>query len=117
MARIASLLLMFALVFTNGPAIASALCRHADAIAHASALESADRAIAAEAAHEEQAAGAGGNKGMLADAASVQLAGFVTPAEPALFVPLPSAEPKVRGADDPDPSGRALRPLLEPPAA
>lgn len=116
MTRIASLLLMFALVITNGPAIASAMCRHADARAHVSALQSADRGIAEAAAHEERAA-ASGQKGTLADAASVQLAGFVTPAGPILHVPAAGAPQKPRAVDDADRSSRALRPLLEPPLA
>lgn len=117
MTRLTSLLLMIALVITNGPAIASALCRHADAAAHAAALQSDDHGVAASAVEEDRAAAAASKKGMLADAASVQLAGFVTPSEPVLPLPLPTPSPIVRAVDEDSPPGRALRPLLEPPLA
>jgi len=117
MARLASLLIMFALVITSGPAIASAMCRHADAVSHASALQSTDRGVSAAAADEETAAAATGRKGTLADLASVQLAGFVTPAQPALYVPLARASLSLRAVDDDSPPGRSPRPLLEPPLA
>ena len=117
MTRLASLLLMFALVITNGPAIASAMCRHTDAAAHANALQSHDRGIAAAAAKEDRAAASADRKGTLADAASVQLAGFVRPAEPVLHVPFQPKPLSLRAADDDGPPGRALRPLLEPPLA
>ena len=115
-AKLVSLLMALALVMTNSVAIAAAKCRHLDNEAHISARQSADGGIAAEAIAEETAAIAASNKGALADAASVQLAGAVMPSVPTLPSPSTSA-----GPSEPEPpatklSGITIMPLLEPPA-
>lgn len=117
MPRLLSLLLMFALVLTNGAAVASAMCQHVDAQAHARAKQSSYEAVAAVALSEEAAAVSTRMKVSLADAASVQLAGFIVPAEP--FLPQPySLEPARELAAEPLALPTlAVRPLLEPPLA
>jgi hypothetical protein len=117
MARLLSLLMMLALVLTGGAAVPMAMCKHIDAEAHASALESSDAGIASAAVAEETAAVSASKKSALADAVSIQLAGYLLPAE--IDVPPPSALSAVFGftMDPAKLAGRAISPLLEPPLA
>ncbi len=117
MARLLSLLLVFALVLTNGAVVPAALCQHADAQAHAAALQSSDVGAASAALAEETAAVESSKKNSLAQAAAVQLAGFMLPADPAL--PLPAGhESSATHATEPIAlSSLTINPLLEPPLA
>jgi hypothetical protein len=117
MARLISLLMMLALVLTNGASVAAAVCQHADGRAHAAAIASADEEAAAEARGEEAAAKAAMRKGTLADAAAVQLAGFMLPPQVSLRAPERSEALAHTRADRRAPANRAIRPLLEPPSA
>jgi hypothetical protein len=114
MRRLLLLLLMLTLSVTNGAAVAAAVCEHRDARAHQAALASSDLEIAADAHHEEAAAAAAEKKAGLADAAAVQLAGFLQPAEPAFAVPAAVAM-TLRPGDAARLSHRTTRPLLTPP--
>ena len=117
MARLLSLLIAFALVFTSGPAVAAAMCQHADAHAHAAARASLNMEVAAEALSEEAAAAKTLQNSTLADAAAVQLAGYVLAAEPVIPAPEASEPMGHYAPEDPALANRASRPLLEPPLA
>jgi hypothetical protein len=114
--RLFALLLMLALVLTNGAAATSALCQHVDAGAHAVARASPVEEIAAEARGEEMAA-AKAQEGTLTDAAGLQLAGFTMPTALVLDAPIASDLISDRLRDDPARYGRAISPLLDPPLA
>jgi hypothetical protein len=116
MRRLLLLLLMLTLSVTNGTAVAAAKCVHVDAEAHAAALLSSDLEIAAEAHGEEAAAATADKKAALADAAAVQLAGFLRPAGPALRTPDANEIP-LRPGEAARLPHRATRPLLDPPLA
>jgi hypothetical protein len=115
-ARLLSLLMMLALVMTSGAAVPMAMCQHVDAGAHALALQSSESEVASVALAEESAAAAA-SKSALADAAAVQLAGFLLPADIELPAP-PSLSALSRPAVHPAKlASRAISPLLEPPLA
>jgi hypothetical protein len=115
MNRVVTLLISFAFVFANGPAVAMAMCHHNDARAHAAALQSADADVSSQAQTEERAANAAADQSTLTEAATILLAGFILPPEPAsLPVGL------IKSKSSPDASGlpltsRSVAPLLEPP--
>ncbi len=112
-----TLLMIFALSITNGVAVASAICEHEDARAHALARASADAGVAAVAIGEEKAAEAASSKASLADASGNLLAGYMLPPEPVLQ-PSPRLDPASRPMSHPaELDGRSLRPMLEPPLA
>lgn len=116
MTRLISLFIMLALAVTNSSAVAAAMCQHVDAKAHAYALQSPDRDVAAVAL-EEEAAAAASKKGTLADAAAVQLAGFLLPSGPSISEPR-SIESTSRAPTPPARlANRSISPLLEPPLA
>lgn len=117
MARLLSLLMILALVLTNGASVAAAVCQHADAQAHASALLSVDAETAADAQAEDRAARNALQKGTLVDAAAVQLAGFMLPPEVAVPAPVRTEPIKRHAADERVLANRAVSPLLEPPLA
>lgn len=109
--------MMLTLVLTNSAALAAAVCQHESAGAHASALESTQADIAAEAIAEEAAAAAAGKEGALADAGGLQLGGYVVPSDP--FLPTPASPAIVHGRalDAAKRPSLAVSPLLEPPLA
>ena len=115
--RLVTLLLMLLLVVANGPAVATAICQHQDARAHAAAAQSADAGVSAEALSEETAAKAASADGALGDAAGTLLAGYMLPPEPVLFPPGFIASTIGSMADDQGQVGRSVPPLLEPPLA
>lgn len=115
--RFVTLLILLALVFTNGPAVAMAMCQHNDASAHAAALLSSDASVSSEAQAEETAAKGASKQGFLGDAATTLLAGFMLPPEPAIPSISSVASVAVVGADPPEMIGGSVRPLLEPPLA
>lgn len=117
MARILSLLMMLAFVLTNGAAVASAMCQHVDAEAHAYARQSADTGIASEAMAEETAAAALSKKSALADAAGVHLAGFLQPSAADLPTPATTAALRAPATEPAKLASMAISPLLEPPLA
>ena len=115
MSRLLALLLLFSLAVTNSAAIASVVCSHADAQAHAAARGSEDVAIAQAALSEETSAKSISKKGSLADAAAVSLAAYALPPE---TFQLSAHRPQMlRGvpAESAILHGRTLAPLAEPP--
>ena len=115
--RFVTLLIMLAFVFTNGPAIAMAMCQHNDARAHAAALQSPDSEMSVKALSEEIVAKAASGQGSLGEAATTLLAGYILPPEP-LPLPLRFVEPMTRDPTDvAGRRGRSVPPLLEPPLA
>ena len=117
MRRFLTLLLVLVLVATNGTAVATVLCKHQDAQAHASALESPDASEAAEAAGEETAAKTAGKKAPGADASASLLAAYMLPPA-SVSISVGDAGPADRFVvDGAVPTGRAVPPLLRPPHA
>jgi hypothetical protein len=116
--RVLALLIMFAMTVSNGAGLAAAMCQHEDVGAHAMALQSADKAVAAAAAGEEAAAAhSSETQGTLADSAPASLAGFILPSD-GLTLPPRIEDPTQRYAGKfARLSGRSLRPLLKPPLA
>lgn len=117
MSRLLTLLLVLAMTLGHGAAAAASLCRHDNAAAHQAARHSADRAEAAEALAEDSAAVSAEREGVSGDGPSAAPGAFILPAgagasHPARRLaatgPPPAASPL---------SGRAPRPLLEPPLA
>lgn len=117
MSRLLSLLAMFALVLTNGTAIATAMCGHTDAQAHAAALQSTDARVASAAMTEDAASSTASKQATPADGAAVQLAGFLLPSNPVLPTPGSSGALDRRPADAAKLASRAISPLLQPPLA
>lgn len=117
MTRLLSLLVMYAFVLTNAASVAAAVCQHADTRAHAFALHSPDREVAARARGEEAARKNVEQRGALADAAAVQLAGFILPSEPIALAPKSPERMRDRPHDESALTGRSISPLLEPPLA
>ncbi|QAY75320.1 hypothetical protein ETR14_01320 [Sphingosinicella sp. BN140058] len=115
MSRLLTLLTLLALIFANSAAVASVLCQHGDAQAHAAALQSDDAAAASEARSEDRAERTISDLASLADAAAASLAGYALPPEP-ISVPL-----RLRALEHDQPgdaaplSGRSISPMLEPP--
>lgn len=117
MARLLTLLIMFAFVCTNGPAVAMAICEHEDARAHAAALRSSEASVSLLAQSEETAAKTASTQGMLSDAATTLLAGYILPTEAYSFAPR-FIDRVSRHAFNPAGLGsRSVPPLLEPPLA
>ncbi len=117
MARLLTLLMMFALVLTNSAAQAAAVCQHRDAATHAAARDSGDAGVAVGAMIEEAAAAEAEQAGILADAASAQLSGFVLPSDVSLSAPIMGARLQACVCDVDGRPGLAVDPLLEPPLA
>ncbi len=115
--RLLTLLLMAAMAFVSSTSVAAALCGHQDAQQHQAALDSEDVRIAASAELEEAAGALGDKKGTLADAGTFALPLFILPA-PSLSPPHAAEKAVPRSEwDTATVRSRALRPLLEPPAA
>lgn len=115
MSRFLTFLILLALTFSNSAAVASVLCQHGDAQAHAAALQSHDAASAAEARSEDTAERSISDLASLADAAAASLAGYALPPEP-ISVPLHLRTLQHGHAGEVAPlSGRAISPMLEPP--
>ncbi|HTU13059.1 MAG TPA: hypothetical protein VMG08_19375 [Allosphingosinicella sp.] len=117
MRRLLALLLICALSVSNAAGLAAATCRHDNADAHALALQSADAAIAAEAAKEDIAALATEKDGALADTAGASLSSFIVPAGDLAYSIQTRDSPGLFLATPASLSGRSLRPLLDPPLA
>lgn len=116
-ARLVTLLIMFAFVFANGPAVAMAKCQHEDASAHAAALQNPEFDVSAVAQSEEAASKAVSKKASLGDAATTLLAGYILPTDSSSF-PRRFVEPGNSLVTDA--SGlrsRSVPPLLDPPLA
>ena len=116
-ARLLTLLILFALAVTNGPAVAMAMCQHGDARAHAAARQSTEAGTAAAAMSEEAAAQAAPEQASLGDAARTLLAGYMLPGDP---LPLPNRLVEAGATHIPllyESDGRTVPPLLEPPLA
>jgi len=114
--RLLTLLIMFALSFTNGAALAAAMCTHQDARAHMAARASGDAKVAAAALTEESAAKAS-KAAALTDAAAAAFAAYMLPPEP-LALPPRVIDPTRRPVtDSPGLASRSVPPPLEPPLA
>lgn len=117
MARLLTLLLMFALIGANGPAVATAMCQHEDARSHEQALQSADRGESRMAHAEESAATALSKKGSLHEAGAGLFQAAMLPADPFEALP-PPARAGPLGIMDASPLiGRIPPPLHRPPLA
>jgi hypothetical protein len=117
MSRLLTLLIILALVATNGPAVAAAMCQHRDAGAHAAARQSAEASISVAALSEETAARAAAKSSSLSDAAAPLLAGYMLPDGPPALPFRIIVPASTRLSNAPEPGGRSVRPLLEPPLA
>lgn len=115
MHRLTTLLILFAFVFTNGPAIASAMCQHGSANAHQAALLNSDADVSIVAQDEESAARSASKTGILADAAAPLLSGFILPADPVSLAPRPAGPKISHASNSAGLQGRSVPPLLEPP--
>jgi hypothetical protein len=117
MARLLSLLMILALVMTQGTAMASALCRHQNAQAHMLARQSHDAKIAAVAFGEEEAAATASKKASPSADSSSHWPAEMLPLEPEapmlrIFEPL-RLRPGVYAAL----ASATILPLLKPPSA
>jgi hypothetical protein len=113
--RLLTLLMIFAFLIANGPAVAMAMCQHEDPRAHAAALQSLEAEISVVAQSEEAAATAASKKGSLNEAATTLLAGYILPGDPPSF-PRRFVEPAAAHLADSSRMGsRSVPPLLEPP--
>ena len=117
MTRLITLLIMFAFVFANGPAVAMAKCQHGDARAHAAALQSPEVEVSVVAQSEETAAKAVSKKASLTDAAATLLAGYILPTDPTSFPRRFVDLTKTIMTNAPGLGSRSVPPLLEPPHA
>lgn len=116
MARLLSLLMIFALVVTQGSAMAAAVCRHENAQEHALARTSPDRAVAAVSLREDAAAAAASKKASHSDNGAGHW--------PPQLLPPKAEQPPLRTVERarlrPTPqralSSTAFPPLLEPPS-
>jgi hypothetical protein len=117
MHRLTTLLILFAFVFTNGPAIASAMCHHGSANAHQAALLNSDADVSIAAQDEESLARAASKKTILGDAAGPLLSGFILPADPVSPAPRPAGAKISHPRNPAGLQGRSVPPLLEPPLA
>lgn len=117
MSRPLILVLIFALAFMNGAAVAAAICQHQDGRDHALARASSDQRVAAQAVSEEAAAATTSKKAAVSDAAATWLAGHGMPSDPPTF-PLMRAE-TIRSVGDGAAklASRTVPPLREPPLA
>ena len=116
-ARLVTLLIMFAFVIVNGPAVALAKCQHEDALTHAAALQSSDSEVSAVAQSEETAATAVSKNGFLSEAATTLLAAYILPTAASSF-PRRFVEPAHSLMTNATGRGsRSVPPLLEPPLA
>lgn len=112
-----SLLLMMALTFVSGTALAAAMCAHPDAQAHIAALHGEDDTEAFHAQSEETAAQSVSKMGTLGDAGSFSLAAFILPDPLGLSGWIAADPAPVRPPDAAKLARSSWPPLLEPPAA
>lgn len=117
MTRLLSLLMILALVMTQGTSMAQAVCRHASAQEHVQARQSHDAGIAAVSIREDAAAAEASKKA----SQSADTSGHW----PAQMLPPVAEQPPVRAAEPlrlrPAPAAAlasaSIPPLLEPPSA
>jgi hypothetical protein len=104
-----------AFVASQGASFAAAVCRHESAHAHAIALHSHDKRVAAQALTEEEAGSIASKKGSPSDGGSPSAASDMLAAA-TLIVPFRVADAIHRRLTDaPDLAGASIRPLLPPP--
>ena len=113
--RLLTLLMIFAFLIANGPAVAMAMCQHEDARAHAAALQSMETEISVVAQSEEAAAKAASKKGSLSEAATTLLTGYILPSDLSPFPPRVVEPAGQHVADASRLGSRSVPPLLEPP--
>jgi hypothetical protein len=107
--------MIVAFVAMQGASVEAAICRHQNPLAHAAALHSADKKIAAQALSEETAGAAVSKKGSAGGGGSTsQPTDMLPPAT--LAIPAPVAKTaSVRPTDSPPLADLSIRPLLQPP--
>lgn len=107
--------MMFAFVASQGASYAAAVCRHQSPHAHALALQSHDKRVAAQALTEEEAGSVASKKGSPSDGGSPSPASdMLVPA--ALAAPFRIVDAmRRRLTDAPERAGLSVRPLLPPP--
>ncbi|PSJ42036.1 hypothetical protein [Allosphingosinicella deserti] len=115
MRRLVILVLMLALALANGPAMAAAMCAHADVDAHVSAREGGDGMAARAALAEEVAGKSVSRHEATPDSAAAALAGCILPRAPEAPFRLfcATAPPAPMGVAIL--AGRSEPPLLKPP--
>jgi hypothetical protein len=115
MTRLMTLLIVLAFVVSQGSSFAAAICVHQSPHAHAVALQSHDRKIAAQALTEDAAGQAASKKGSLSNGGAASPASdMLVPA--ALVAPFRIADAmRRRLTDAPGLAGTSVRPLLPPP--
>ncbi|HEX8192429.1 MAG TPA: hypothetical protein VF552_05970 [Allosphingosinicella sp.] len=116
MQRLLTLLIVIALTFGNGSAVAAALCEHGSTAAHQVALDSGDEGVAADAQSEDAAAAAASKKAAPGEN-NAAVAGYILPADPAAPMPLPRAGTNLAPERGSPLAGLSVPPLLEPPLA
>jgi len=117
MTRLLSLLMILALVITQGTSMAQAVCRHASAQEHAQARESGDARIAAVSIQEDAAAAAAAKKASQAPDSSGHWPAELLPPL-AAAAPVRVAEPlRLRPGAFAPLASASIPPLLQPPSA
>jgi hypothetical protein len=117
MARLLSLFMILALVTSQGTAMASSLCRHGSAQAHAVALTSADARVAAVAIGEEAAASSAAKKAQQAGDSSAQWPAQLVPAEAELPAARIAEPLRLRPGRHAALASASIPPLQRPPSA
>lgn len=117
MRSLLTFLMLISLVIANGSCVAAAVCRHQDVRAHAAALQSHDKKVAAVAQTEETARSAASKKAAPADARALTLAAYTLPPAIAAFPPRLMEPNRPWAEDAAGLAGLSIRPLLEPPSA
>ena len=112
-----TLLMLVALVLTQGTSLAASICRHASAEAHHAALHSADSRKAAAAFAEDTADAAASKKGSPSNSSSAPALAALLPPSPAAAALFPRERMVPRATDRPRLVGISLRPPLPPPLA
>ena len=115
MLRLIALFLAFALMFNNGTTVALAMCQHADAQAHASALASGDQQVVSDAIAEESAGRSLIHSKAFSDGSTASVVAFVLPGD---ILALTSPQIGSAGTpltDERVPPSSSIRPPLRPP--
>ena len=117
MTRLLRLFMIFALVVTQGSAMAQAVCRHESAKAHMLARESSDARVAAVSLREEAAAAASSKKAAQSADASAHWPAQMLPAEADAPPPRAIEPVRLRPAPAATLASTTIPPLLKPPSA
>ena len=115
MLRLIAFLLAFALMFNNGTTVALAMCQHADAGAHASALASGDEQVAFDALAEESAGRSVTHSKAFADGSTASVVAFVLPGDVLALTSPQSSSASAPLTNERVPPSSAIAPPLRPP--